>query len=79
MRLANHGPCLWLADASPEYQVFPVLSLILILLMSPAACCVLGRYCVLLCCKLAHNALASPIDLVDISPLRPPIVSLVSQ
>lgn len=41
MRLANHGPCPSLADASPEYQVFPVLSLILILLMLLAACSLL--------------------------------------
>lgn len=44
MRLANHGPCLSLADASPEYQVFPVLSLILILLMLLAACWCAARW-----------------------------------
>lgn len=81
--LSQTYPCAWrtmalalsVADASPEYQVFPVLSLIPILLMLLAACSLLCAACGL----LAHNTLASPIDLVDISPLRPPIVSLPSQ
>lgn len=83
--LSQTDPCAWrtmalalsLEDASPEYQVFPVLSLILILilLMLLAACCLLRAACGV----LAHNTLASPIDLLDISPQRPPIVSLVSQ
>lgn len=63
---------LWLADASPEYQVFPVLSLILILILLMLLA---ARSLCAACGLLAHNILASPIDLVDISPLRPPIVS----
>lgn len=80
MHLANHGPCLSPADASPEYQVSPVLSLILILLMllcSFAARWVLGAGCWPTMPWLPP--LVHVYGWLDISSLRPPIVSFVPQ